>query len=125
MMVFMNEFGKAEARNRAAIEAFVLLLAPYAPHLTEELWQRLGHATSLSHEPYPAHDPAKLKLAEVEIVVQIQGKPRAKMMVPADATAAQMEAAVLADGKVCSLLEGKTVVKVIAVPGRLVNIVVR
>ena len=125
MMVFMNEFGKAEKRNRAAMEAFVLLLAPYAPHLTEELWQRLGHTISLAHEPYPVHDPAKLRLAEVEIVIQIQGKPRAKMMVPADATAAQMEAAARADAKVSSLLEGKTVVKVIAVPVRLVNIVVR
>jgi leucyl-tRNA synthetase len=125
MMVFVNEFGKAESRHRGAMESFVLLLAPYAPHLAEELWERLGHTTSLAYEPYPLHDPAKLVLAEVEIVVQIQGKPRAKMMVPADATAAQMEAVALADSKIRSLLEGKTVVKVIAVPGRLVNIVAR
>ncbi len=125
MMVFMNEFGKAEARPRAAMEAFVLLLAPYAPHLAEELWQRLGHTTSLAHQPYPVCDRSKLQLAEVEIVIQIQGKPRAKMMLPTGVTAAQMEAAVRADARISALLEGKTVVKIIAVPGRLVNIVVR
>jgi leucyl-tRNA synthetase len=125
MMVFVNEFGKAETRNRAAMEAFVLLLAPYAPHLAEELWERLGHATTLAYEPYPKCDETKLKRAEVEIVVQIQGKPRAKLMVPAEATAAQMESAALADPKVRAQIEGKTVVKVIAVPGRLVNLVVR
>lgn len=125
MMIFVNEFGKADGRNRAAMERFVLLLAPYAPHLAEELWERLGHPSTLAHEPYPVCDEAKLKLAEVEIVVQIQGKPRTKLMVPADATAAQMQELALGDAKVRSQVEGKTVVKVVAVPGRLVNIVVR
>jgi len=125
MMVFVNEFGKAESRNRAAMEAFVLMLAPYAPHLAEELWERLGHETTLAQAPFPVCDEAKLKRAEVEIVVQVQGRPRAKVMVPADATAAQLESIALADAKVRALLEGKTVVKVVAVAGRLVNLVVR
>jgi leucyl-tRNA synthetase len=125
MMVFANEFGKSEKRSRGAMEAFVLMLAPYAPHLAEELWERLGHSTTLAYEPFPVCDEAKLKRAEVEVVVQVQGKPRAKVMLPADASAAQMEAAALADPKVRAQLEGKTVVKVITVPGRLVNLVVR
>jgi leucyl-tRNA synthetase len=125
MMVFVNEFGKAETRHRGAMDAFVLLLAPYAPHLAEELWERLGHSTTLAYEPYPVWDEAKRRRAEVEIVVQVQGKPRAKLRVPADATAAQMEAAALADTKVQAQIAGRTVIKVITVPGRLVNLVVR
>ncbi|NLF18135.1 MAG: leucine--tRNA ligase [Lentisphaerae bacterium] len=125
MMVFVNEFGKADARPRAAMEAFVLLLAPYAPHLAEELWERLGHSTSLAYEPYPVCDESKLKLAEVEILVQILGKPRARLRVPSDADAAQLQALALADAAVQKEIAGRTVVKVVAVPGRLVNIVVR
>ncbi len=125
MMVFANEFSKAEKRNRAAVEAFVLMLAPYAPHLAEELWERLGHSGSLAYEPYPVFDEGKLKAAEVEIVVQVQGKPRARMKVPADATPAQMESLALADPRVRAQIEGRTVLRVVAVPGRLVNIVVR
>ncbi len=125
MMIFVNEFSKASQRNRAAIEAFVQLLAPYAPHMGEELWQLLGHGTSLTHEPYPVYDAAKTKASEVEIVVQVLGKPKARLMMPADAGTAAMEAIALADDKVQAALAGKSVVKVITVPGRLVNIVAK
>jgi leucyl-tRNA synthetase len=125
MMIFVNEFSKAPRRNRAAMNAFVQLLAPYAPHMGEELWQILGHGTSLAYEPYPVYDEAKTKSAEVEIVVQILGKPKARLMVPADADADAMQAIALADAKVLEALAGRSVVKVIAVPGRLVNIVAK
>ena len=125
MMIFVNEFGKAGSRNRAAMDAFVQILAPYAPHIAEELWRRLGHADTLAHEPYPAYDEAKTKVAEVEILVQVLGKPKARLMMPAEADADAMQAIAMADEKVREAVAGKAVVKVIAVPGRLVNIVVR
>ncbi|MFA5203706.1 MAG: leucine--tRNA ligase [Lentisphaeria bacterium] len=125
LMIFVNEFGKCDQRNRAAMAAFVQLLSPLAPHIAEELWQRLGHADTLAYAPWPAYDEAKLKVDELEIVVQVNGKPRGKITVPAAAAVAALEAAAQADPKVQEHLAGKTVVKVITVPGRLVNIVAR
>jgi len=125
MMIFVNEFARCEHRHRQAMESFVKLLSPYAPHLAEELWSRLGHGQSLAHESWPAWEAEKLKVDEVEILVQILGKPKTRLMMPSGADAKQMESLALADAGVQSGLAGKTVVKVIAVPGRLVNIVVR
>ena len=125
MMIFVNEFSKAKTRNRAAMEAFVQILAPYAPHIGEELWQVLGHDESLVHEPYPVYDEAKMKVAEVEILVQVLGKPKARLMVPADADAQAMQDIAMADDAVQAAIEGKRIIKVIAVPGRLVNIVAK
>jgi leucyl-tRNA synthetase len=76
MMIFVNEFSKAKSRNKAAMEAFVQILAPYAPHVGEELWQILGHEGTLAYEPYPVYDEAKTKVAEVEVLVQVLGKPK-------------------------------------------------
>jgi leucyl-tRNA synthetase len=125
LMIFVNEFGKCELRNRQAMAAFVQLLSPMAPHIAEELWQRLGHADTLAYAPWPAYDEEKLKLDTLEIVVQVNGKPRGKITVAAGADAAAVEAAAQADLKVQEHLAGKTVVKVITVPGRLVNLVAR
>ncbi|MFA4944708.1 MAG: leucine--tRNA ligase [Lentisphaeria bacterium] len=125
LMIFVNESLKCELRNRRAMETFVQLLNPLAPHITEELWQRLGRTDSLAYAPWPAHDPAKLVADEVEIVVQINGKPRGKLVVPASADAAALEAAARGDAKIAAQLEGKSVIKAITVPGRLVNLVVR
>ena len=125
MMIFVNHFSRAEQRNRQAIEAFLLLLAPYAPHVCEELWERLGHTTSLALEPYPSYDEAKLKVEDVEILVQILGKPKARIMMPAEADAALMERLALDNPEIQAALEGRHIIKVIAVPGRLVNIVAR
>ena len=125
LMIFTNEFSRCERRNRRAMEIFVQLLSPLAPHIGEELWERLGKKTILSYEPWPEFDPEKLKLDELEIVVQVNGKPRGKVVVPAAADAAALEAAAKADAKVQEHLAGKSVVKVIIVPGRLVNIVVK
>ena len=109
---------------RSVVEPLVLLLAPLAPHVSEELWSRLGHPDSLATEPFPEADPALLVDETVEVPVQVNGKVRTRIDVPAEADAAAMEAAARADDKVAALLEGKTVRKVIAVPGRMINFVV-
>ena len=89
------------------------------------LWQRLGHPDSLAYESWPTYDPALLVADQVEIVVQVCGKVRARMSVPADATEAQLRDVALKNEQVAEAIAGKTIVKVIAVPGRLVNVVVR
>ncbi len=126
MMVFVNAFaGDGKDLPREAAEKFVLCLAPFAPHLGEELWSVLGHAGSLAYEPWPSFDPAALVEDEIEIPVQVLGKLRGRVKVAVGANAAAMEAAARACPDVLKHLEGKTVVKVIAVPGRMVNFVVR
>jgi leucyl-tRNA synthetase len=111
---------------RAAAEPLVLLLAPLAPHIAEELWSRLGHPDSLATEPFPEADPQWLVDETVEIPVQLNGKVRARIRVPADADDAAMEAAARADAQVAELLaaDGAVVRKVVVVPGRLINFVV-
>ncbi len=124
LMEFVNAFTSAEVRPRSAMEIFTLLLAPLAPHTAEELWQLLGHDQTLAYEPWPSYDPALLKDEEIEIPVQVNGKLRGKVVVPAGADGAQIEAAARGDERVAALLEGKTIRKVVVVPGKLVNFVV-
>jgi len=124
MMIFVNEFTKADVRPREAMEKFVLCLAPFAPHLSEELWQVLGREQSVALQSFPVYDPSKLVQDEIEIVLQINSKVRAKVVVPANADAATLEKIALADPTVQKYLEGKTPKKVIAVPGKLVNCMV-
>jgi leucyl-tRNA synthetase len=107
------------------MEPFLLLLSPFAPHLAEEIWQALGHTDSLAHEPWPAYDDALLVETEVEIPVQIKGKLRSKIMAPADANQAALEKIARDDPRVAELLNDKTIVKTIVVPGRLVNFVTK
>jgi leucyl-tRNA synthetase len=118
-----NELVGTESIPMAVAKPFVLLLAPMAPHLAEELWQRMGHEDSLTDAPWPTCDEQYLTEDQVEIVVQILGKVRGRITVAADADAKTIEAAALADERIASLLEGKTVRKVIVVQGKLVNIV--
>ncbi|MBR4519667.1 MAG: leucine--tRNA ligase, partial [Victivallales bacterium] len=125
MMVFLNEFGKLQHRNRAAIETAILLLSPMAPHLCEELWSRYGHAETLAYHPWPKFDEAKLAVDEIEILVQLNGKPKVRLMAPAKASKDELLAFAKAKPEVAALLEGKTLVKKIAVPGRLVSFVVK
>ena len=128
MMVYVNEaedFAKSGGLPREYLEKFVLCLAPFAPHLGEELWQFLGHTDTLAYEPWPKFDPAALVEDEVEVPVQVLGKLRGRIRVPVAATPAEMEAAAKANADVAKFLEGKTIVKVIAVPKRMVNFVVR
>ncbi|KGX86770.1 leucine--tRNA ligase [Pontibacillus litoralis] len=123
MMVFINEAYKVEELPKEYVEGFVKLLAPVAPHLAEELWNVLGHAETISYEAWPAYDEAKLQDDEVEIVLQVMGKVRAKMNVPKDADKAKLEELAFENETIQEWIEGKTVRKVIAVPGKLVNIV--
>ncbi|MFV0443491.1 MAG: leucine--tRNA ligase [Planctomycetaceae bacterium] len=125
MMEFTNAFTGFNPRPRACLEPFVLLLAPYAPHLAEELWQLLGHDESLTYAKWPAFDPAKLVESEVEVPVQVNGKLRAKIKVPADASPQALQQLAEADANIQTHLAGKAVVKVVAVPGRMVNFVVK
>ncbi len=125
MMEFTNFFTRQSVRPRACMEPLVLLLAPYAPHIAEELWAALGHAETLAYEPWPQFDAALAKDDTIEIPVQIKGKVRAKINVSPDASAEELEQAALAEPKIQELLANKQIVKKIVVPGRLVNFVVR
>ena len=129
MMVFVNEaepYAKGgSGLPREFLEKFVLCLSPFAPHLGEELWQVLGHGGTLAYEPWPEYDAAALVEDEIEIPVQVLGKLRARIRVSASADASDMEAAARASADVQKHLEGKTVVKVICVPKRMVNFVVK
>ncbi|MBB3906993.1 leucine--tRNA ligase [Anoxybacteroides rupiense] len=124
LMVFINEAYKAPVLPKAYMEGFVKLLSPVCPHIAEELWEKLGHTNTIAYEAWPVYDETKLVEDEIEIVVQVNGKVRAKLHVPADASKEQMEQIALEDAKVKEQLDGKTIRKVIAVPGKLVNIVV-
>ncbi|MGK8485210.1 leucine--tRNA ligase [Nocardia asiatica] len=108
---------------RSVVEPLVLMLAPLAPHIAEELWERLGHTASLAHGPFPVADPALLVDESVEYPIQVNGKVRSRIQVPADADNATIESAALADEKIAALLNGAAPRKLIVVPGRLVNIV--
>ncbi|KPK76650.1 MAG: leucyl-tRNA synthetase [Phycisphaerae bacterium SM23_30] len=123
MMIFVNEYLRLEKRSKKAMETFVLLLSPFAPHIAEELWQRLGHPVSLAYETWPSYNPKLTIDPEVELAVQINGKTRAKITVPADSEEKTIEETALESENVRSHLAGKTVRKVIVVKNRLVNIV--
>ena len=125
MMIFLNEFSKLSTMPREAAEAYVLLLAPYAPHIAEEMWEILGNAAPVSLKDWPTYNEAFIKEDEVEVLIQVLGKPKARIMMPIEADAAEMQRLAEADASVQKALEGKTVVKVIAVPKRVVNFVVR
>jgi leucyl-tRNA synthetase len=124
MMVFVNEATKAARIPRDWFEAFVKILAPFAPHVAEELWQRLGHTATIAFEPWPVHDEAKLARATIVIAVQVNGKLRGQIEVPADAAEDTIKAAARADDKVVPFLDGKPIKREIYVKGKLVNLVV-
>jgi leucyl-tRNA synthetase len=125
MMEFTNFFFKAQQRPKAAMEQFVLLLSPFAPHIAEELWAALGHRQTLAYEPWPRFDESLIREDTIEVPVQIQGKLRSRVRVPADADQATTRTAARHDPRIAELLEGKTILKVIVVPGRMVNFVVK
>lgn len=124
LMVFVNEAYKADQLPRQAMENFVQLLSPIAPHLAEELWSRLGHKDTITYEPWPQYDEAWTVENEVEIVIQLKGKIVDRMNIPTDMDPKVMEELALAQDKVKDAIADKPVRKVIAVPGKLVNIVV-
>jgi leucyl-tRNA synthetase len=123
LMVFINECYKQEALGRSHIEGFVKLLAPVAPHVAEELWEKLGHNETLAYEAWPQFDESKLVENEVEIVIQVNGKVKEKMNVPTEATKDDLERIAIESDRVQEAIREKTVRKVIVVPNKLVNIV--
>jgi leucyl-tRNA synthetase len=124
MMVFVNEANRLEQRPRALLEPFVLLLSPFAPHLGEELWHRLGHPESLAYAAWPAWDPALVVEEVVTVAVQVNGKLRATLDLPRDADQAAAQSAALDDQRVRRFVDGAEVRKVIYVPNKLLNLVV-
>ncbi|MBE0534864.1 MAG: leucine--tRNA ligase [Phycisphaerae bacterium] len=124
MMIFVNHMMRLDARPKDALEKFVLVLAPFAPHVAEELWQRLGHDETLAYEPWPQYDPELVKEKEIELAVQVLGKIKDKIVVAADAGEDEIKETALASEKVQAAMGGKTPKKVIVIKSRLVNIVV-
>ncbi|MCA0150931.1 MULTISPECIES: leucine--tRNA ligase [Rossellomorea] len=123
LMVFINDAYKAETLPKDYVEGFIKLLSPIAPHMTEELWSKLGHEGTISYEAWPTFDESKLVDNEVEIVLQVNGKVKAKVMIPRDMTKDDLEKTAMENDEIKTQIEGKTIRKVIAVPGKLVNIV--
>ncbi|MFO8065339.1 MAG: leucine--tRNA ligase, partial [Spirochaetia bacterium] len=124
MMIFVNEVFKQDVLHRALWEPFVLLIAPYAPHIAEEMWEKLGHEESLAYHQWPTYDEELTKDEEVEIVVQVNGKIRARLQVPADTGEEELKNLAFANERVKQYVEGKEIRKVVTVPNKLVNVVV-
>jgi leucyl-tRNA synthetase len=109
----------------SAISSLLVTLSPIAPHICEEVWDRMGYTRTLAAEPWPTHDPEALKTNEVTVVLQVNGKLRSQITVAADATSEEIETQAMNDQNVSRHIEGKTIVKTIVIPGKLVNVVVR
>jgi leucyl-tRNA synthetase len=133
LMVFINEAMTWETKPVSALRDFLILLQPFAPHLAEELWEKLNiehrtsnteHRIALAYAQWPKFDPGLLVEDTLKIPVQVNGKLRDKIVVPADATQQQIETAAQASEKIKPFIEGKTIRKIIVVPKKLVNIVV-
>jgi leucyl-tRNA synthetase len=123
MMVFVNELNRLERRPRSLLEPFALILSPFAPHLGEELWHRLGHDRTLAYEPWPVWDPALVVEDRVTVAVQVNGKLRATLSLPRDSDQSAARAAALEDQRVRRFVDGAEVRKVIYVPNKLLNLV--
>ena len=110
---------------REALESLVVMLAPFSPHVAEEMWEELGHTGGLLKASWPLADPALARREELEIPIQVNGKLRSRVIAALDISEEELRTAALADEKVRALIDGHEVVKVIVVPQRLVNVVVR
>ncbi len=124
MMILVNHLGKLDVRPRSVLESLVLILSPFAPHVAEELWHRLGHTETLAYEPWPQYDPQRTKAKEVELAVQVNGKIKDRIVVDAEADEEAIKETALASESVVAAINGKTPRKVIVIKSRLVNIVV-
>ena len=121
-MICLNELG--ECKKRAVLEPLTILIAPFAPHIAEELWHRLGHTTTVCDAPYPACDEKYLAESSFEYPISVNGKLRFKKEYPLAAAPAEVQAAVVAEPEAQKWLDGRTPKKVIVVPGKIINIVV-
>jgi leucyl-tRNA synthetase len=124
MMILVNELYKHEELHRAVFEPFILVLAPYAPHIAEELWSQLGHAKTLAYEAFPQWDEALCIDDEVTVILQVNGKLRAEVKVARDTAGPELEKLALANERIVEFTAGKKIVKVIVVPNRIVNVVI-
>jgi leucyl-tRNA synthetase len=124
-MELVNDWTALEQLNKTAFENFLKILTPFAPHLTEEVWEKLGHKPSIYKESWPAFDAAKLQDNQTLVVFQVNGKVRAKEMLETNLTNAQLEAKAKEHDNVRAHIDGKEIVKIITVPKKLVNIVVK
>ncbi len=124
MMIFLNHLIKQKIRPKWIIEKFVLILSPFAPHIAEELWVKLEHTDSLAYEPWPEYDQELIKEKEIELAVQVNGKIKSRIVVPADADEEQIKQKAMACEKVIAAMAGKKPKKIIVVKSRLVNIVI-
>jgi leucyl-tRNA synthetase len=123
-MIFVNHLSREQVRPISVIERFLLILAPFAPHIAEGLWERLGHSDSLAYEPWPEYDKELIKEREIELAVQVNGKIKDRIVVAADADEERIKQKALGCEKVTAAMAGKEPRKVFVVKSRLVNIVV-
>lgn len=124
MMIFINESMKLEVKPAMILGNFILLLSPFAPHIAEELWQKLGKTKSLAYESWPVYDKAKCIESTVEIVLQINGKIRSKISVEMNTQDEELEKLAINDSNVRRYIDGKHIIKKVIIPNKLVNIVV-
>ena len=124
MMVLINHLSKLKTLPRQAAETLVLVLAPFAPHIAEELWQLLGHNTCVSLAPWPKYDPAKCEIAQIKLPVQVQGKMRGILEIDKSTPQDEIVRRAQAIPAVAKQLENKTIKKTILVPGKILNFIV-
>jgi leucyl-tRNA synthetase len=124
MMILVNHLTKLVVVPKTAVEKLVLILAPLAPHIAEELWEKLGHSDTLAYEQWPVYDKELIKEKEIELAIQVNGKIKDKIVVPADADEEHIKQKALNTEKVIAAMDGKKPKKVIVIKSRLVNIVV-
>jgi len=124
MMILINHLSRQDVKPKSVVEKFILILSPFAPHIAEELWEKLGHRESLSPESWPVYDKQLIKEKEIELAVQVNGKLRDRIVVPADADEELIKQKALACPKITAALAGKTPCKIIVIKSRLVNIVI-
>ena len=125
MMVLVNEMNRLDVIPKTVLETLALLLSPYTPHLAEELWEMLGHQPSIANEAWPTYDEALCREDTIEMVVQVNGKLRARIPMLKSAGKEEMLDTAKKNEKIIPYLDGKTLVKEIVVPGKLVNLVVK
>ncbi|HEC21047.1 MAG TPA: hypothetical protein ENI70_00860 [Candidatus Peregrinibacteria bacterium] len=124
-MILANELFKTDKVPPSAFESLLILLSPFAPHITEELWEKLGHKESINLEKWPEYNPELAKEEEIEIVIQVNGKLRGKFTASPEITQEEALKKAKEDEKVKSYLEGKELIKEIYVPGKLVSFVIK
>jgi leucyl-tRNA synthetase len=124
MMIFVNEFTKAEIKPKQAMERFILCLSPFAPHIAEELWWILGNSESVVLQQYPSFDESKIVKSTVEFVIQVSSKIRGKIEVPVDSTQAEVEKIAKTEENVMKFMASKEIKKIIFVKNKLINFIV-